>query len=92
MAEPATGELRYRGAATRHQRRQDQRHLVTDAAGRVLVYGGRGHRAEIKPLAGTDHRVSPGPQLSRGQPAEEDSHRHRGHLLVGDLAAGIRVD
>ena len=37
VAEPAAGQLRHRGAAGRHQRRQRQRDLVADAARGVLV-------------------------------------------------------
>ena len=40
VAEAAAGQLRHRGAARRHQRRQRQSDLVADPAGGVLVHGG----------------------------------------------------
>ena len=53
---------------------------------------GAGTAAQVKPLAGADHRVGPGPQLGVAEPAEEDRHEHGRHLLVGDLALGIGAD
>ena len=41
VAEAAPGQLRHGGAAARDQRGEDQRDLVADPAGRVLIDGGR---------------------------------------------------
>ena len=39
-----------------------------------------------------DHRQRQVADLVAPHPVEEDRHRHGRHLLVGDVAAGVRVD
>ena len=53
---------------------------------------GRESAGEVQPLAGRDHRGGPAGDLARGHPVEQDRHRQRRHLLVGDDAARVGVD
>src|SRR5207245_1744681 len=54
-AEAAAAHLRDRRTACRDERPDDERRLVADAAGRMLVHDAAEPR-EVEPLAGTDHR------------------------------------
>ena len=98
VAEAAAGELRHGNAEDRHQRSQRQGDLVPHPAGRVLV-GRRLHAAvgaaqagEVHPLAGGDHGRRPARNFGPVHAVEQDGHVQGGHLLVGDRAAGVRVD
>ena len=90
MAEAAPAHLRERDAARRDERPERERGLVADAAGRVLVDDlapERATRSIVSPLA-TIASVSA--SVSRGgEPAEEDGHAERGHLVVGHLLARV---
>ena len=91
VAEPAARDHRDERAAGGEQRREDQRDLVADAAGRVLVE----HRAVEVPRqdrAGVAHRLRERHALGRLEVAEEDRHRERGGLAVGDAAVGDALD
>jgi hypothetical protein len=92
VAEPASGQLWDRGAACGDERRKRQRDLVPDPAGGVLVGGGPVQARKVHPVAGGDHRRGPPGDLSASHPVEQDGHRQRGHLLVGDLSAGVGAD
>ena len=92
MTEAPAGQLRDRRAATRNQRRENQRDLVADSASGVLVHGRPTRRAEVETLPGVHHGRGPCPQFRLVQAAEIDGHQQRGHLLVGHLAAQIGVD
>ena len=48
--------------------------------------------AEIERLPAADHRVGEHVRLALREPAEEDGHAERGHLVVGHLAARIAED
>ena len=92
VPEPAPGQLRHRRAARRDERRERQGDLVADAAGGVLVDQRSPDVAEREHLAGVDHRLGPAARLGRVHPVQEDRHGQGGHLLVGDVAAGVRGD
>ena len=47
---------------------------------------------EVEPLARGDHREGEVADLAALHAVEEDRHGHGRHLLVGDVAAGVRVD
>ena len=66
--------------------------LSPDPTGRVLVRSGPRERGEVHPLPAGDHRVGPALDLAEVHPVEQDRHRQRGHLLVGDLAPGVGAD
>ena len=65
VAEAAAGELGDRHAAGRHERRHDERRLVADAAGRVLVGDGPANRCQVEPRARADHRPHQVGRLAR---------------------------
>ena len=91
VAEAAAGDHRHRAAAGGDDRRQHQRDLVADPAGRVLVE----HRAAEVPLqdlAGVRHRGGQGDALVLLQPAQEHGHRQRADLGVRQRAVGDAVD
>ena len=92
VPEAAPGQLRHGGAARRDQRREDQADLVADPAGRVLVHGRPADRGQVEPVPRGDHGRGPGPQLGAVKTAEVDRHQQRGHLLVGDLVPGVRLE
>ena len=83
------------GTATPHA-------ATSGASGRVILSPtppveclsavGRDSAGEVHPLAGGDHRGGPAGDLARGHAVEQDRHGERGHLLVGDRAAGVGVD
>ena len=92
VTEAAAGQLRHGDTAGRDQRRERQGDLVADPSGGVLVGGRPRQRGEVQPLAGVDHGPGPAAQLAPGQPAEEDRHGQRRHLLLGDVTGGVRGD
>ena len=53
---------------------------------------GRDSAAEVHPLARRDHRVGPAGDLATLHAVEQDGHRQRRHLLVGDHPARVGVD
>ena len=61
---PRPRQLRHRDAAGRDERRQRQRDLVADTAGRVLVGGRLRQRGEVHPLPRRDHRGGPAADLA----------------------------
>ena len=92
VSEPAAGQLGHRRSAGRHERRQRQRDLVTDAAGGVLVDERSPHRGEGEHVTGVDHGLGPAGRLGRLHAVEQDGHRQRRHLLVGHVAARVGVE
>ena len=92
VAEAAAGQLRHRGTARRDERREDQADLVAHSPGRVLVHGGPADGGQVQPVPRGDHGRGPGPQLGAVKTTEVDRHQQRGHLLVGDLVPGVRLE
>ncbi len=65
---------------------RQRRHLVADAARRVLVdLDARARRERSSTLPGVEHRLRERHGLGVVEPAEEDRHEERGHLVVRDL-------
>ena len=79
-------------AAGGDERRQDQGHLVADAAGRVFVDARRGPAVEVEALSGGEHGVGEGGELVPLETAQEHRHEERGHLVVGDAPGGVGGD
>ena len=73
VPQPAAGQLRHRHPAGRHQRRQRQRDLVADPAGRMLVGRRAAQPGEVQPLPRGDHRRRPAGDLTAGHPVEQTS-------------------
>ena len=92
MAESPAGELRHSDAERRDERRERQGDLVTDTTGRMLVGGRLAESVEGEGLPGGDHREGEVADLGALHTVEEDRHGHGRHLLVGDVATGVRVD
>jgi hypothetical protein len=92
VSEPAAGQLGHRDAERRHERRERERGLVADPARGVLVDGDLAQTRERHPLPGRDHGECEVLDLASVHAVEEDRHRHRGHLLVRDVSAGVGVD
>ena len=90
VAQAPPGDHRHRGPAGGHDRRQQQAHLVADAAGRVLVQ----HRAvdagpvPLQDVARARHRAGQRHALVRRHAPQEDRHRQRAHLGVAHRAVG----
>jgi hypothetical protein len=58
----------------------------------MLVGRALGEPIEVQALPGGDHREGEVADLGALHPVEEDRHRHRAHLLVDDIAAGVGID
>ena len=92
VAEAAARHHRHRGAARNRQRREDQRRLVADAAGAVLVDGNAELAVELDADAGSHHRVGELRGLVGRHAAQHDRHQQRGGLIVGNGAVGDARD
>ena len=92
VPEPAAGQLRHRRPARRDEGGERQGDLVADAAGGVLVDQRAPDVPEREHLPGVDHRLGPAAGLGRVHPVQQDRHGQCGHLLVGDVAAGVGGD
>jgi hypothetical protein len=91
VTEPAAGHHRHRDAAGGDEGREHERDLVPHATGGVLVDARRGERREVEGGTAAEHRVREGAGLLAVEPTDEDGHRQRGHLVVRDVAGGVRV-
>jgi hypothetical protein len=89
VAEAAARQLDDLHAELGRQRCDDQRRAVADAAGRVLVDRRSGEPPEIELVAGRDHRGGECGRLGGREAVEIAGHQERGHLVVGDVVAGI---
>ena len=88
-AEAASGQRGNADAASCGERLDDERKLVADAAGGVLV----GRRdIPCKAPAGLHHRVRQVGGLALGHPAAADGHGEGGHLVIRDLPLGEALD
>ncbi len=75
-------------AARDGERGEDQRDLVADAAGGVLVDLGAGQVLQVDDFAGAHHGVRQPRRFLGGHAAPEDGHEQGGGLVVGELAVG----
>ena len=79
-------------AAGRGERRENQRRLVADAAGAVLVDRRARDARIVHAHARADHRVGERRGLLGGHAAEQDRHQQRRGLVVGQTAVGHAGD
>src|SRR2546425_7846990 len=49
-------------------------------------------RVEREPLARREHRIGESGELLALEPAEQDRHEQRRHLVVGDAVRGVRSE
>ena len=92
MAEAAAGHLGHLAAETRDNRCNDQRRLIADAAGGMLVNGFIAEPAQIHCVARTHHRVRQDGGFVIGHTLVEHRHGKGGHLVIGDGAVGKALD
>ena len=92
VAEAAPAHLGDLDTAGRHNGRNDQRRLVTDAAGGVLVGLDARDGGQIDHVAGVGHDVGQHGGLLVSHAAQVDGHEQRRHLVVGHIACHIAVD
>ena len=90
MAERAARHHRHDDAGRRDERREDDRHLVADAAGRMFVDARTAEVREVETLAAGDHRVGERGRLGAIEAVEKTRHEQRRHLVVGHVAARRR--
>jgi hypothetical protein len=83
VAEGAARHHRHDHAAGGGERGQDQRRLVADAAGAVLVDLQAGQVRQVHLDAGVDHRLGQVGRLLRGHAAQDDRHQQGGNLVLG---------
>ena len=92
VAEAAPAHLGDLDTAGRHDGRNDQRRLVTDAAGGVLVGLDARDGRQIDHVAGVGHDVGQHGGLLVSHAAQVDGHEKCRHLVVGHIACHIAVD
>ena len=92
MAEAAARDHRHIGAAGRDDRRQHQRDIVADAAGRMLVGDRAGQVRPVEHVAGIAHGERQRHRLVAAHAVEEDRHGERRDLAFGDRAGGDAGD
>ena len=91
VAETAAGHLCYLHAAGRDHRAEDKARLIADAAGGVLIGLDAVYGAEVESLARVHHGHGEVESFFIAHAAENNGHAHRGHLIIGDLSAGIAL-
>ncbi len=92
VAEAAAGDHRHDAAAGGDDRREHQRDVVADAAGRMLVDD---RPLGVRPgehVAGIAHRQRQRDALVHAHAAEEDGHGEGRHLPFADAAVGQPLD
>ncbi len=81
------------GQATRSNNgSKDERSLVADAAGGVLVDLSAGKAREVEHFAGMEHRLGESGELGTIEAANPRGHEPGGHLVIGDFAARVTGD
>ena len=90
VAEAAARDHRHEGAAGGEHRREHERHVVADAAGRMLVEdrARQVRRAPVERFAGERHGAGQRDALVERHAVEEHRHGEGGGLPLGDRAAG----
>ena len=79
-------------AQRRNKRANNQRGLIANAAGRVLVNLNTRNCREVHHVAGLCHRHGQVSRLVRGHALVEDGHRKRGGLIIGNIPSYIARD
>ena len=92
VAEAAAADHRNGEAARGDDGREDERSLVADAAGGMLVHFFAGKIGEIEDFAGMEHGFGERGDLGAVQAADPRGHEPGGHLVVGNFAAGVAGD
>ncbi len=92
VPQSAPADHRHFDPARGHNRRDDQRSLVSHAAGGVLVHLAPRDLRKVQHLARVEHRVGERGGLRTTQPAKHCGHQKRRHLIIGNFAAGITCD
>ena len=91
-AEAAAGDHRHLQIAAGQERRERQRDLVADAAGRVLVDLRRLAGRPLERHARMQHVLGERGDLGDRHAAQVNGHRPGRHLVVGHVAADVAVD
>ena len=73
----------------RDQRCEDQRHLVPDPTGGMLIDARQRQMGEIERRPAGKHRIGQCADFLAVQPLEENGHRECGHLVVRHVVRGI---
>jgi hypothetical protein len=89
VGEAAPRHHRHRDANRRDERRENDRHLVADAAGGVLVDARNGEVRQVERVSALQHGVGQRRRLGAIEAAEVARHQKRGHLIVGDVTRGV---
>ena len=91
VAEAAAGHLRDLHAAGRDHRAKNKARLIADTAGGMLIGLDAVYGAEVESLTRIHHGHGEVERFPVAHAAENDGHAHRGHLIIGDLSAGIAL-
>jgi hypothetical protein len=91
MSQPSARHHRHGDAERRDQRREDDRHLVSDAARRVLVDARAIEVSQLQRITAAEHRVGEGVGLAAIETAEKARHEERRHLVVGNMPRCVGV-
>src|SRR5262249_39067243 len=92
MAQPTTRDHRHTNTARRHQRRDDDRRLIADAARRMLVSFWFGNIGKVENVSGVEHRLGEDLLLVLVHTVQVDGHEQRADLIIRDAAARDSAD
>ncbi len=89
MAEAAAANHGDGESARSHDGSKDERSLVANPAGGVLVHFLAGNLGMIEDFSGVHHHFGERRQLGAVHAADPHSHQPRGHLVIGDFPARV---
>src|SRR5215213_5178744 len=92
VAQAATGDHRHTNSTRRHERRDDDRGLISNSAGRMLICFWFGNVRKVENVAGVEHGFRQSLLLRLVHAVEVDGHEERADLIVGNAAAGDACD
>jgi hypothetical protein len=92
VAEAAAADHRYREATRSNDGSDNERGLIADASGGMLIHFSGVNAREIEDLAGEKHGFGERGELGTIYAAKPRGHEPGGHLVIGNFAARIAGD
>src|SRR5437016_13585243 len=92
MAEPSATDHRNRKAARRHDGSKNERSLIANPSGGVLVHFLAADFGMVEDFPGVKHHFGEGRELGAVHAADAHGHKPCGHLVVGYFAARVAGD
>ena len=92
MPQSSPRNHRHRHSGCGADRRKDQRSLVSDPAGGMLVDLDSGNHREVHDLPGIQHGLEQPESLIHRKPVDENRHQQGGCLIVRDFTSGKPIN